>query len=147
MLRDACDFGHVEIVKLLMSAGADTDKPGDDYACTTLHRACLGGCVEAVKVLLDAGADKKRVESKDSRTPLHCACAVGDAEVVQVLLEAGANPRSAGEDGATMLHTASTQCELDACCCFEVVQIRSNVIDVTGVCWTLRCKRCAAPLF
>ena len=61
-------WGHVEIVQLLLSAGADKDK-ADNNGWTPLIWAAGGGHVEIVRLLLAAGADKDKAD-KDGWTPL-----------------------------------------------------------------------------
>ena len=55
-LQLASKNGHVEVVKLLLAAGADVHAD-DDYA---LRRASEEGQVEVVKLLLAAGANKNK---------------------------------------------------------------------------------------
>ena len=52
-----CQKGHVEVAKLLVDRGADTDKARGDGA-TPLIIACQKGHLEVVKILVDSGADK-----------------------------------------------------------------------------------------
>jgi len=72
--------GHVEVVRLLLAAGADVH-------ARALQWASIGGRVEVVRLLLAAGAD---VHAQDDEA-LREASMEGHAEVVQVLLAAGAN--------------------------------------------------------
>ena len=53
----AAQSGHVEVVRLLLEAGADKDVADDDGA-TALMEAAYRGHVEVVRLLLEAGADK-----------------------------------------------------------------------------------------
>ena len=53
----ASQNGHLEVVRLLVDAGADKDKAHND-GWTPLHRACFKGHVEVVRLLVEAGADK-----------------------------------------------------------------------------------------
>jgi ankyrin repeat protein len=82
-LRWASRYGHVEIVKLLLSAGADAHAK-NDYA---LQWASRYGLVEIVKLLLSAGAD---VHAGNDYA-LRWASGEGQAEVVKLLLTAGAD--------------------------------------------------------
>jgi ankyrin repeat protein len=50
--------GHLEVVKILLDAGADKDKEAaTSEGCTPLQIASERGHFEVTKVLLDAGAD------------------------------------------------------------------------------------------
>ena len=83
VLRWASDNGRVEVVKLLLAVGADVHAE-DDFA---LRRASRYGHVEVVKLLLAAGAD---VHAKDDYA-LRWASKYGQVEVVKLLLAAGAD--------------------------------------------------------
>ena len=58
-LHRAARDGHVELVRLLLTAGADTNARTDDQAdCeTALHFAVANGHLEIVRMLLVAGVD------------------------------------------------------------------------------------------
>jgi ankyrin repeat protein len=61
----AADFGHVEIVRLLLDAGEDPNRynPIGGHSHTTpLHQAAGGGHDEVVRLLVDRGA---RLDMKD----------------------------------------------------------------------------------
>ena len=82
-LRIAVLYGHIEVVKVLLEAGADVHAYNDK----ALRFAAERGHVEVVKVLLEAGAD---VHAYDDWA-LRWAAGEGHVEVVKVLLKAGAN--------------------------------------------------------
>ncbi|MDP7240452.1 MAG: HisA/HisF-related TIM barrel protein [Dehalococcoidia bacterium] len=70
-LHWASEGGHLEVVKALLEAGADTDLADGDGA-TPLHYASHpseGGHVEVVKALLEAGADKVAVNTSAMEDP------------------------------------------------------------------------------
>lgn len=71
--------GHVEAVKLLVSAGVDLNK-ADEVGGTPLLVAALDGSLELVKLLVEAGAQKDLAD-KNGFTPLYAA-ALGHPEVV-----------------------------------------------------------------
>ena len=55
-LHTACRDGHLEIVKLLLQAGASVDVGDGAYNNTSLHLACEGGQKEvAVYLIREAG--------------------------------------------------------------------------------------------
>ena len=55
-LHTACHKGHLEIVKLLLQAGAGVDVGDGTYNSTPLHLACEGGQKEvAVYLIREAG--------------------------------------------------------------------------------------------
>lgn len=83
VLRCAAENGHLEIVKLLLEAGADVHAE-DNYA---LRWAATNGHTEIVRLLLEAGADVHA----QNKFALKWTAYKGHTEVVRLLLEAGAD--------------------------------------------------------
>ena len=83
VLRWASEYGHSEIVKILLSAGANVHADND----WDLYLASGNGHSEVVKILLKAGADVHA--NKDGA--LQWASGNGHSEVVKVLLSEGAD--------------------------------------------------------
>ena len=101
----AASLGHLEVVRLLLEAGADkhaVDTEGD----TALSAAAQEGHLEVVRMLLEAGADKEAALT-DGATALHFAAQDGHFEVVRLLLEAGADKDAATFHGSRALHLAA----------------------------------------
>ena len=107
-LHKAVLKGHIDIVKLLLVAGADKDEDinvKNNYGNTPLHYAAANDHTDTVKLLLDAGADKE-VKCEKGWTPLHSAAERGHANTVKLLLDAGAYKDVMNNDGNTPLHYA-----------------------------------------
>jgi ankyrin repeat protein len=73
----ACQQGHVEVVRLLISEGADKEKAMSGGR-TPLLIACIHACdeegrVEMVRLLISEGAGKEKAMSAGC-TPLMVAC-------------------------------------------------------------------------
>jgi ankyrin repeat protein len=84
----ACDRGHVDMVRLLLSANADVDCRESAYGAPISHISGTGHCsVQVLQTLLLAKAD---VQVRSPETVYVAACA-GRADVVQVLAEAKAD--------------------------------------------------------
>ena len=77
----ASEFGHVEIVRVLLALGA---KPNVLSAATKppLHLAARNGHTEVIKLLLAAGADPTK--AVEGRTALTCAA---NGEIAKLLRE------------------------------------------------------------
>ncbi|KAA8896106.1 ankyrin repeat-containing domain protein [Sphaerosporella brunnea] len=111
-LHVAAKRGHVDLVKLLLSAGALVDARNEARR-TPLHHAAHGGALEVAKVLVASGADIMARDEVDA-TPLHAAAKKGHHLVCEFLLEAGAlveamckDPQNEVDDGYTPLHGAA----------------------------------------
>ncbi|KQQ96369.1 hypothetical protein ASF72_01535 [Arthrobacter sp. Leaf141] len=82
------DSTRVLLTRLLLSAGADVDRP-DNSGRTALHYA-VGAGRAAVELLLAAGADPNAAR-EGGLAPLHEAILRGNASAIEALCRAGAN--------------------------------------------------------
>ena len=98
-LFTAIEKGDVEMVRLLVEAGADVNAAEGFGGNTPLHEAVEKGDAEMVKILVAAGADVE-AEGFMSRTPLSLAAEEGATEIMQILLGPGpdADTSEDGED-------------------------------------------------
>jgi Ankyrin repeats (3 copies) len=84
----AAQFGHVDIVRLLLDAGEDPNRYNPERAhshSTPLHQAALAGHLDVVRLLVERGA---RLDIKDIQyqgTPLEWAEYAGRSEVAEYL--------------------------------------------------------------
>lgn len=105
-LHLAAFFGHPDVVRLLVDAGADIESVADNPSkVQPLHSAVAGRSLEVVDVLFGAGAG---VDARQTGgfTPLMGAAAGGSTELVTRLLEAGADGSARTDDGKTALDLA-----------------------------------------
>lgn len=88
-LLTAAEYGHAEIVRMMLEAGADVDTRGIGGPSAIQLAASLGRA-DVVRLLLAAGADQtsKRVTCTFD-DPLCRAASNGHEQVVQILLDAG----------------------------------------------------------
>ena len=100
---------QVEIIKLLLEAGADVGQGRSDNGATALMAAAERGHVAAVDALIEAGADANQGKSDNGATALMAAARTGSAPVCASLLAAGAdvNQKATG-NGVNALVVAAT---------------------------------------
>ncbi|MBI3928307.1 MAG: ankyrin repeat domain-containing protein [Armatimonadetes bacterium] len=91
-----------EVIKLLVSKGADVDAHGWE-GFTPLHQAVIGDSSENVKVLLSCGADVN-ARNEHGQTPLHWGRI--PLEIAEQLVANGADIHARDESGETPLHVA-----------------------------------------
>ncbi len=111
-LHVAADCNRVEIVTLLIDAGADVNKREEQYGRTPLYLAIYDRNLDIVKLLVAAGADVNQYVNNawSPHTPLYIASKRNCPEIVEVLIAAGADVNNGGKFGAdTPLYRASSQ--------------------------------------
>lgn len=106
---------RTEIVRALVSAGADPNDASNHRWSTPLHYAADGYIngpawdakrqVNTVRCLIDLGADIN-IQDKNGATPLHRAVRTRCAAAVECLLQAGCDPQLKNNSGSTPFHLA-----------------------------------------
>lgn len=95
----ASENGNVDILKMLISSGADVDKPQKENGATPLRVAAECGHKAVVDMLIDAKADIEQCTKLQSlshgSSPLFAAAQKGHGQVVQALIDARADVDSA----------------------------------------------------
>ena len=79
----------LEILKLLISLGADVCHRDADGDCPILIAIINKGCAENVRILIEKGADLNVKSKFDGNTPLHEASNY-HAEMIKILYDNGA---------------------------------------------------------
>jgi ankyrin repeat protein len=89
-LHWAASNDDLELVQILLDAGADVKAETRLGAVTPLFMACKNGSASVIEALLKAGASATAPDAHGT-TPLMIAAAAGGAEAVKVLLDHGAD--------------------------------------------------------
>ena len=103
----ACTGGHLEIVKFLISRGADVNKTTLTRS-TPLRGASFHGFISIMDYLLKQGAD---IDTPNciGQSPLSIAAMRGEVEAVKYLLTHGANRDQCTINGYTVMHLAAAK--------------------------------------
>ena len=109
--------GHLGLVELLLSRGAEIERQDKD-GLTSLSWACLKGQLDTAAYLLRQGADIGHAD-KQGRSPLDLAAYKGNPDIVTLLLENGAMMEHVDLNGMRPLdraigcqNTSAVQCFL-----------------------------------
>ena len=99
----AASSGHLDMIKLLLSRGADPRK--NNWYGSALHCAAEAGRCESIRFLLDSGMNIDLINDF-GRTPLHCATDARHIQTIEFLLDMGADP-NVQDDGINLIHDAA----------------------------------------
>ena len=103
-LAIACEYGHVEIVQMLLRCKADINKC-QHYGKTPLFRACQNGYAQVLDILVKHEADIHK-SKQNGASPFLIACQYGHLPIVTQLLEYGAKVNKCMDDGTSPLYIA-----------------------------------------
>lgn len=97
--------GHLEVVKYLVSRGADINAFDTTYRYTPLHAAAYVDNTDIAEYLVSKGADVD-VKTAAGETPLYLAANSGNVDLVKTLISYGADVGAKSSDGKTPLAVA-----------------------------------------
>lgn len=105
-LMAAARYARVEVMRLLLDAGADPNWRGQSED-TALHEAALTDNVEAMRLLFETGADPNLRDDIFNETPLHVAAVWSTPAAVAAMIAAGAELETRARDDETPLFLAA----------------------------------------
>ncbi|KAH6712632.1 ankyrin repeat-containing domain protein [Leptodontidium sp. MPI-SDFR-AT-0119] len=111
-LHHASRWGHTQVVKALLDAGADFQAENKSM-CTALERAAANGHEEIVGLLLSKGANVNK-QTGDTGNALYGAAAKGSRAVVQLLLNKQADINAQGGYFGNALQAAAYGADVNA---------------------------------
>lgn len=97
----AARFGHLDIVAMLIKAGADVNKSNRRYNMTPLMASAIGGHLDIGQLLIEKGANLEEQDGILGLTALEWAREKGKTECVKMLIRNGANDVHAGRNRVT----------------------------------------------
>ena len=103
-LHTAVESGHLELVRMVLDAGADIQTESYYYG-SALHYAARAGRVDLARELTLRGIRLDRCDIEGC-TALHLAACEGHVDMVALLLHHGADARATTEFGSTALDMA-----------------------------------------
>ncbi|KAF3218272.1 hypothetical protein TWF106_007634 [Orbilia oligospora] len=101
----AASVGHLAVVELLLSLGADV-LTRDKDECTALDHAAPAGFDEVVKLVIAHDRACLKTSDRLGNTALHYTVAQNFPSVVELLLQNGMDPNFGNHQGRTALHSA-----------------------------------------
>ncbi len=105
--------GRGDVVRYLLSKGADLNYAAPGLGFNALTGAVSENRAEVVKILVKAGANVNYPYEGGEAAVLVTAAANGNPDIVQTLLDAGADPNVRTTDGTTPLSMAIQKGHLD----------------------------------
>lgn len=102
----AAERGNLEIVRLLIEAGARVNEQ-DDGGFSALHCAARNSNAKVLKILIEEYQAELGLRLHNGSLSIHSAASRGNAQSVEVLLDAGLSVNATNNDGKTPLHWAA----------------------------------------
>ncbi|XP_041461535.1 ankyrin-1-like [Lytechinus variegatus] len=129
LLHTGAKFGHLDLVKFLISKGADINEIDED-GMIPLHHAAYGGHLKVMECLIQQGSDVNKAD-KEGCAPLYAAIQCGHLQAVKYLLKNKANQNK--YDGMTPVHAAAKVGHLDLVDFFISEGGNVNEADIEGM--------------
>lgn len=104
-LHKAAERGNIEVVRMLLEAGADVNLTTRDSE-GPLHISAYYGYLEVAKLLLDSGAKVGEKTATNGFAPIHLSVYKRHLSVTELLAGRGANVCDRTDDGRTAITMA-----------------------------------------
>jgi ankyrin repeat protein len=99
-------FGHLELARYLIKAGAPINSPSrNGLKAAPIQSAAAAGHEKIVQLLMQLGADPN-IREGNGYTPLHAAAQNKDVQMIRTLIYGGADITVVGSDGKAPLDIA-----------------------------------------
>ena len=105
-LMRASSIGHIEIIELLINAGADVNAQNEESATALIEASYIHNNLEVIRLLINAGANVN-AQDYDGNTPVIIASKRGNLGLLGLLINADANVNAQDYDGNTPVIIAS----------------------------------------
>lgn len=102
----AAQYGHEELLKLMLAKGVDPNTFNDRCHATALHYAAERNHYTIAKLLLANGFDTNE-HCVTGETSLHLAAQFSHTRMIKLLMENGADPHAVDQRGQTPLYLAA----------------------------------------
>jgi ankyrin repeat protein len=106
-LYTAAQNGQVEVIKMLVSLGANVNAP-NNLGATPVYVAAGNGHAHVIEALAELGADLHK-PTHNGTTPLYAAAHEGQEGTVRALLKLGVDPNAPNLNGITPLYIAAQE--------------------------------------
>lgn len=127
----ACDYGHIELVKFLLSKKCAIDAI-NDFGNSALHISCEREFFDIIKLLLSAKIEVD-MKNESGQTPLHIASNRGNLEIAKLLISHNAQVDIFDICSNTPLHFASRGNHLEIVKLLLANKAVINFIDMHGM--------------
>ncbi|KAJ2736937.1 phosphate system positive regulatory protein pho81 [Coemansia sp. BCRC 34962] len=107
----ACEKGHLDIVLMLLDAGAEI--VANSQGVHPAHLAARAGYADILRLLLERSQSVDIADKDLGWTPVFYAASEGDLECIRILLDAGCDLDVVDENGHTPAYFAANEGHLD----------------------------------
>ncbi|XP_064112938.1 alpha-latrotoxin-Lg1a-like isoform X2 [Macrobrachium nipponense] len=142
----AAEHNNVEVLRLLLSKGADINIMSSDNM-NALHFAASQGSKDALEYLLQEGADINAQTKQLGWSPLHITVSNDDLEATQILLENNAFINIKDNMGLTPLHVSILGSGETMKILLDTATIDVNAKDIDGLTSLHHAARSSTPIF